>query len=203
MPIEMLLTFSAALLVAAAIPGPGVLALIARALGSGFWATVPMVIGLALGDLIFLAMAVLGLAALAEALGGLFLAVKLAGAAYLVYLGWRLWRTADLGANVVARTAARPGRMLLAGFLVTMGNPKTMVFYLALVPAFLDMGAIDAVGFIQLCLAAMTVLSLVLFCYVAAAARVRRLITDSRLMRRLNRGAGAVMICGGVGVAAS
>src|ERR1043165_3649645 len=77
--------------IAVAIPGPGILAIVARALGNGFRATVPAVLGNTLGDLILMSLSVFGLAVIARELGGLFLIVKLAGAAYVIYLGYRYW----------------------------------------------------------------------------------------------------------------
>ena len=77
------LTYALALGIAAAIPGPGVIALIARALGSGFRPTLPMLFGLALGDVVYLGAAVLGLAYIASTFGTAFMVIKYLGAAYL------------------------------------------------------------------------------------------------------------------------
>src|SRR5690349_5360448 len=85
------LAYSAALGIAAAIPGPGVTALVARALGSGFRSSLAMSFGLILGDLTYLTAVVLGLAFVAQTFGMVFLAIKWAGVAYLAFLGWRFW----------------------------------------------------------------------------------------------------------------
>ena len=87
-----LLAFTVAPTMAALIPGPGMTALVARALAVGFWGTMPMVLGLIAGDMVFLTCAALGLAALASTFAAVFTVVKFAGAAYLLWLGWQLWR---------------------------------------------------------------------------------------------------------------
>ena len=203
MPIETILAFSLALLVAAAIPGPGVLALVGRALGSGFWPAVPMGLGMVCGDLTLLSAAIFGLAALAQQLGGLFMVVKLLGAAYLIYMGWRLWQAPAGGDAVVAVKAAGFWRMYLAGLTITLGNPKTLAFYLALLPTVIDLAAVTALGFVELCVIVVAILSAVLLVYAAAAARARALIVDGRAVRLLNRGSGTILIGAGAAVAAS
>ena len=85
------IAYSGALALAAAIPGPGVTALVARALGSGFRSSLFMSLGLILGDLIYLTAVVLGLAIVAQSFGMVFLAIKWAGVAYLAWLAWSFW----------------------------------------------------------------------------------------------------------------
>ena len=87
------LAYSAALGIAAAIPGPGITALVARALGSGFRSSLAMSFGLMLGDLTYLTAVVLGLAFVAQTFGMVFLAIKWLGVAYLAFLGWRFWNS--------------------------------------------------------------------------------------------------------------
>ena len=93
MTLPTLLAFALAFFVAAASPGPGMAAVVARGLGGGFRGAFPMVLGLVLGDLVFLTTAAFGLAAVARTFGALFTLVKYAGAAYLLFLAWKLWTT--------------------------------------------------------------------------------------------------------------
>ena len=79
-----LLVFTSALLVAAASPGPGIAAIVARVLGRGMRGAVAFTAGVALGDVVWLTIAILGLSALAQTFHGVFLAVKYAGVAYLL-----------------------------------------------------------------------------------------------------------------------
>jgi threonine/homoserine/homoserine lactone efflux protein len=86
-----LLVFATALFIAAASPGPGIAAIVARVLGRGPRGAVAFSIGIALGDVVWLTFAIVGLAALAQAFHGVFLAVKYAGVAYLLYIAYKLW----------------------------------------------------------------------------------------------------------------
>lgn len=194
MDISALMVFAAALLVAAASPGPGLAALVARVLARGRAGAVAFTAGLAIGDVVWLAAAVTGLSALAQTFGGVFLAIKYLGAAYLLYLAYRLW-TAPV-AVVSATEAPRSegsGRLFLAGLAVTLGNPKVMVFYLALVPTLLDIGAITPLAFAELALVTLAVLALVFGAYIVLALRARRLFESPKALRRVNRATGAVM----------
>lgn len=185
--------------VGAAVPGPVVMAISARALGSGFRATLPMVLGTAVGDLVVLVLSVLGLAYLAQAMGEMFLAVKLAGAAYLVYLGYKLW-TAPVD---LAPTAPDAYRGFLAQMALMIGNPKTIAFWVAVVPTFIDARGLSAAGFLQLAAACFTVTPLMMLLYAGLAARIRGFVSSVRARRRINKGAAVVMAGAGVGVAVS
>ena len=137
-----LLLFSSALFIAAASPGPGIAAIVARVLGRGPKEAVAFSIGVALGDVVWLTFAILGLAALAQAFHEVFLVIKYAGAAYLLYIAYKIWTTPALAKDVKAdRRAEHPAKLLLGGLALTLGNPKTIVFYLALLPTILLAGA--------------------------------------------------------------
>jgi threonine/homoserine/homoserine lactone efflux protein len=194
-----LVVFGTALLVAAASPGPGIAALVARVLGRGPRGAVAF----AVGDVVWLACAVVGLAALAEAFHGLFLAIKYGGVTYLAYLAYRIW-TAPVEARALAAETARehPFRLFLAGLALTLGNPKVMVFYLALLPTILDLSRVTLWGFAELVGVTLSVLGLVFAAYALAAARARRLFTSPRALRALNRATGAAMAGAAVAIAA-
>jgi threonine/homoserine/homoserine lactone efflux protein len=197
-----LAVFGTALLVAAASPGPGIAALVARVLGRGPRGAVAFSAGLAVGDVVWLACAVVGLAALAEAFHGLFLAIKYGGVAYLAYLAYRIW-TAPVEARALAAETARehPFRLFLAGLALTLGNPKVMVFYLALLPTILDLSRVTVWGFAELVGVTLSVLALVFAAYALAAARARRLFTSPKALRALNRATGATMAGAAVAIA--
>jgi threonine/homoserine/homoserine lactone efflux protein len=198
-----LAVFGTALLVAAASPGPGIAALVARVLGRGPRGAVAFSAGLAVGDVVWLACAVVGLAALAEAFHGLFLAIKYGGVAYLAYLAYRIW-TAPVEARALAAETARehPFRLFLAGLALTLGNPKVMVFYLALLPTILDLSRVTLWGFAELVGVTLSVLGLVFAAYALSAAQARRLFTSPRALRALNRATGAAMAGAAVAIAA-
>ncbi len=197
-----LAAFAAALFIAAASPGPGIAALLARVLGRGPRGAFAFTFGLAFGDVVWLAFATAGLTALAQSFSGVFLMVKYLGAAYLFYLAWKLW-TAPVEAREIAADRRREpqARLFFAGLAVTMGNPKVMVFYIALVPLIFDPSRMGLTGFLLASLVALAVLAIVFGCYIGLAARARRLFTSARAQRHLNRGSGAVMAGAAVTIA--
>jgi threonine/homoserine/homoserine lactone efflux protein len=194
MDITGLLVFATALFIAAASPGPGIAAIVARVLGRGTQGAAAFGAGLAIGDVVWLTFAIAGLAALAQAFHGVFVVVKYAGAAYLLYIAYRLW-TAPAAPQEVAADgrAEHPAKVFLGGLAVTMGNPKVMVFYLALLPTIIDLTRITLVGYAELVGATLAVLAVVFAAYIGLAARARRLFTSPKAIRILNRTTGTVM----------
>ena len=199
-----LLAFTIALTIAAVLPGPGMTAIVARALAVGFWGTMPMVLGLILGDMVFLTCAALGLAALASSFATVFTVVKFAGAAYLLWLAWQLW-SAPLHADRV-EAAKRPEhsalRVALGGLTLTLGNPKTIVFYMALLPTVVDLTALTPLGFLEMSVIVFVDLLAVGAAYAAMAARARSFFRDPKARRVLDRTAGTMMAGAAVAVAA-
>lgn len=194
MDLAAIIVFAIALFIAAVSPGPGIAAIVARVLGRGARGAVAFSAGLAAGDVIWLSFAIVGLAALAQAFHGIFVAIKWAGIAYLLYLAWKLWTT-PVAARAVEedRRSEHWLKLFLAGLAVTMGNPKVMVFYLALLPTLIDLTRIDMLGYVELVGVTVAVLTLVLGAYIALALRARRLFTSPRAIRVLNRTTGGVM----------
>ncbi len=196
MELSALLVFAAALGLAAATPGPGMTAIVARALGAGFLGTLPMVLGFVLGDLLYLSAAAFGLAALANSFGTLFLVVRWLGAAYLVYLAVKMWHAPlpmGLSTDAPPARGGGAGRTFLAGLFITLGNPKTMVFYLALLPTLIDLGAMTLLGFAEIAALVVAILLVVGSAYALAADRARTLLRSRRAIQTLNRSAGALM----------
>ncbi len=198
-----LLVFAAAYALAVASPGPGVAALVARVLARGLPGVAPFVAGFVAGDLIWFAVAAAGLAVLAQTLHGLFLAVKYAGAAYLLYLAWRLWTTPVAPVEGSAAAPARESglRLFLAGLAITLGNPKVIVFFMALLPTVVDLARLTLLGAAEIAGLIVVILSLVLGGYALAAARARSLFRSPRAVRALNRATGAAMAGAAVAVA--
>jgi threonine/homoserine/homoserine lactone efflux protein len=184
---------------AIAVPGPGVFAIVARALGGGFRATIPAVAGNTLGDLILMSLSAFGMAVIARQMGELFTVVKWGGAAYLIYMGVRYW-TAEI-AEPHSPQPARNG--FFSQLALTLGNPKALIMFLALLPSVVDLSRLNLTGYLQLCLCTLVLLPGIEFLYAALAAKARVLFATARARKRLNQGAGAIMIGAGVGVAVS
>jgi threonine/homoserine/homoserine lactone efflux protein len=194
MDIASLIIFSSALFLAAASPGPGLAAITARVLGRGAKAAIPFTAGVAIGDVVWLTLAVCGLAVLAQTFHVVFLVVKWIGIAYLLYLAWKLW-TAPVSAQEIAAEARQERQMtlFLAGLAVTMGNPKVMVFYLALLPTILDLNNISLLAYGELVVVTLTILAVVFGLYIGLAARARLMFTSPEAMRLVNRTSATAM----------
>ena len=189
-------TYAGALAIAAAIPGPGVVALVARALGSGFRSALFMACGLIMGDITYLTAVVLGLAVLAQTFGTAFLIIKWIGVVYLSWLAWNFWRTGMTTANVTAERS-RDGAIasFLSGLVVTLGNPKVMVFYVAITPTIVDITSITPTDLGMLITITAMVLLVVLVPYLALAAKARWFLATPKALKALNRTA-AVFLAG-------
>lgn len=187
---------------AVATPGPGVAAVLARAIGHGGRGAVAFIGGFLVGDLLWLSCAVSGLAVLAKSAYGLFVAVRYLGAAYLLYLAWRLWRAAPgTLARAVDGGAERPWRLFLGSLALTLGNPKTMVFFLAVLPSVVELRRLTLSGYAEIVLVIVCVLPAVLGSYTLCAARARSRLSHPATARWLQRGTGAVMAGAAVAVA--
>lgn len=182
-----LAVFCGALFVAAGTPGPSIAALVAQVLGRGVTGVLPFLAGLWLGEAVWLSLAVFGLAIIAQTFHLAFLAIKYLGVAYLVYLAWRMWHApvGEGGAELPA--TARPLRLFFTGMAVCLGNPKVMVFYLALLPTILDLGAVSLVGWAELVGAMLVVLAAIDLAWALAASQARRLLRSPRAARLANR----------------
>lgn len=197
-----LLVFAAAYLVALVLPGPGVTALVARVLARGTQGAPSFIAGFVVGSLVWFAVAATGLAVLAATFATLFLAIRYAGAAYLLFLAWKLWSAPPAALNGPPVPPDGPGRLFLAGLAINLGNPKVIVFFLALLPTVVDLGRLTPLGFIELALIVTAIASSVLTGYALAAARARRMFASPRGMRLMKRGGAAVMAGAAITIAA-
>lgn len=199
MPLEHWIAFTAASAVLLAIPGPTMLLVISHALGHGRRSGVATVAGVALGDFTAMTGSMLGLGALLAASATLFLVLKWIGAAYLIYLGIRLWRAPVAEDPAAEAGAARPSRVFLHGFAVTALNPKTLTFFIAFLPQFMvpsapmlpQMALLEAT-FLVLAIATNTSV------YLAASSVAHRAVGWPAFRRLLNRTGGGIFIGAGV-----
>ncbi|MEM7168795.1 MAG: LysE family translocator [Pseudomonadota bacterium] len=204
---ETWLALTVALVILGLSPGPAWAAVITSALGRGFGSAFAMALGVALGDVVFLLLAVFGLAVAAQTLGEFFLFVKLAGAAYLIWLGLNLWRNPPAAPEArerrpdTSQTTKRAFGPFLAGFSLTLGNPKVIAFYLGFLPAFVDLARLSVIDTALLSATAFAVIAGLLTGYAALAARSRRLFQQSGWRRILGRVLGTTLIGTGIVVA--
>lgn len=201
MTFEFIVAFAAGMILWTALPGPGLAIVVSRALGSGRKAGFAVIAGLVLADVLFLAIAFIGLLAIAAAMGPMFQIVKYAGAAYLIWRGYRLIVATD--SSVVVKTEEH-GHLLKdvgLGLLATLGNPKAIVFFGALLPTLIDVTVVAAVDFLVLAGIVAGVSFIIYGCCVILADRTRHLLASARAARWLRRVTGSIFIGSGVVVA--
>jgi threonine/homoserine/homoserine lactone efflux protein len=202
MSLEHWLAFVAASAVLLAIPGPTILLVISYSLSHGRKVASATVAGVALGDFTAMSASMLGLGALLATSATLFTALKWLGAGYLIYLGIRLWRApvADSPAAVdeAQVLSVRPVRVFLHTYAVTALNPKSIVFFVAFLPQFLDM---TKPLFTQMAVFEVTFLVLATInaaLYGLLASMARNTIRKPKVQRIVNRTGGSLMIGAGL-----
>lgn len=189
-----ILGLAAAMFLLAITPGPGVFATVSKALSSGFRQTVPVILGIVLGDLIFLLFAIYGLSAIAETCNALFLAIRCIGSAYLVWLGVKMWRSVPTRVDMTCVKKQSARYSLLGGLSITLGNPKVILFYLSFLPTFVSLNQLSTLDIVTVATIVSLVLGSVMLFYAYTAARARELFKSVSAQKRMNRTAGTVMI---------
>ncbi|MEF2230976.1 MAG: LysE family translocator [Pseudodesulfovibrio sp.] len=200
---ETYLAFLAATLVVLIIPGPTIMLVVSCSLTRGKNAALPLALGVGLGDAVAMTASLAGLGALMAASAALFTAFKWIGAAYLIHLGVKTWRAKpELGADL-ARMAPASGRShALRAFIVTATNPKSIAFFCAFMPQFINHGA-PVLPQTLLMGATFIILAVVnAALYALLAAKARTAITNPRAMKTVNRVGGSALIGAGLLTAA-
>ncbi|WP_377296353.1 LysE family translocator [Rhizobium sp. SGZ-381] len=203
MDLHTLIAFAATFFVFAASPGPDNMTILARTVQGGAASGIAYGLGTVTGILIFLFLAAFGLSAVAGEMGFGMTVLRYAGAAYLVWMGLRLWTSP---AHVPEEKAvAEPGdlrRGFLAGVVLNLGNPKMPLFYVALLPNVIGPN-LTLLQAASLALVILLVEVVVIGGHVLLARRARGLMRSPRVVKRINRGAGAAMVGAGVAVIAT
>lgn len=182
------LVFVGALSVAAFSPGPGLAAIVATVLAKGAKSTTWFCAGVILGDVVWLSLSLGGLAILAQQIPAIFIVIKWAGVVYLLWLAWSAWNAEVHLRDGEAETESRSRVVrLLAGFAVTMGNPKAMLFYIALLPSLISPGSLSASAVVPLYVAVVVILGVSFATYSLAAEAARRTMRSARAIRAVNR----------------
>ncbi len=202
MSIETWLAFAAASAVLLIIPGPTILLVVSYALGQGWRTALPMAVGVALGDFTAMTLSMLGIGALLAASATVFTILKWIGAAYLVWLGIKLFRAGGTLQAEPRRSAASSLRMLGHAWLVTALNPKSITFFVAFLPQFLDR---SGDFWTQMLIFEATFLVLAFLNalgYALAASRARQAVANPRVLSIVNRTGGTLLIGAGVATVA-
>lgn len=198
MTLETWAAFAAATAILLVIPGPTILLVISYALGQGWRTAFPVAVGVALGDFTAMTLAMLGVGALLATSATVFTALKWVGAAYLIWLGIKLFRAGG-SLNAEPRTDATSAlKMLGHAWLVTALNPKGITFFVTFLPQFLDA---KADFWTQMLIFEATFITLAFanaLGYALIASRARSLVSDERAIGLFNKAGGTLLIGAGV-----
>ena len=199
MTLESSISFFIAVLIFGITPGPGVFAILARGLTAGATSCFYLALGMTISDILYLIAACIGLATLATHWGEVFTVVRIVGAAYLIYLGWKIW-TAPLNLEEPQSKMAASGSALsfIQGFLISASNPKVILFYIAFLPTFMDLSALSHVEIALASFLTLIALMIGLMGIAIFAAKARQFFTSEQSVKRLNQSAGSIMIAAGV-----
>lgn len=201
MEMTSLLAFSMGITLLALSPGPGLAAILSRSVVSGTKSGAMVVIGLLVIDFLFLGLAILGLAAVSVLLGPMFQVVKYAAALYLIWLGVKSLRSAGKPMMISPASAATHLKDVGLGAIVTLGNPKAILFYSAFLPTFFDVSKIGVIDYLAICAVIIIVSAIVYGTYIVMADKSRSFLTSGRLQKRLNQTTGIVFIGSGAAIA--
>ncbi|WP_419963143.1 LysE family translocator [Pantoea vagans] len=196
------ISYMAALGLAAAIPGPGMTALVARSVSGGAITGFTMLAGLILGDLIYLSIAVFGLAVIAHTYNSVFTLINWAASLYLCMLAWQFWCHKPQAINIDQKATKRElASAWLSGLTITLGNPKTIAFYLAILPLVisLDNVSLQMWGGVLVPLTVFVLFSVGAI-FILAALRIRHLLTSEKAQRLIFRSAGSIMMLAAIGM---
>ena len=210
--------------VLAIIPSPSVCAVVARSISSGFIYGLIMVMGIIIGDFIFIILAIYGLSAIAETIDSVFILVKYLGSTYLIWLGINLLlpkrqirqidspirntpqdisnfsliltKSNSIGVEKIQKTSWLS--TFLSGLFITLGDQKAIFFYLSFFPAFLDLKSVSILDTIIVMAIATITIGGAKLSYAYMADRARSFLTSSKIKKRINAIAGSVMISTGV-----
>lgn len=190
--------FAGIFAMSAAAPGADTMLILSRSLAGGPRAAAPLAAGITMAKLLMLTAAAVGVSAAAATLGMFFVALKVVGAVYLVFLGVRMWRRSPAEVPPgAASTGAGPFRAAATGLALGLSNPQAIIFYVALLPAVIKPGT-GAGVYVGLAVVLCVVMAAVSAAYITLGSRARRAAVNPTGRRRANRVAGGLLLVSGV-----
>ncbi|MCA9399407.1 MAG: LysE family translocator, partial [Candidatus Omnitrophica bacterium] len=169
-----------------------------RSLSGGFHCGLAVLLGILMGDIIFILLAVYGLSFIAETMAGVFLVIKGLGSIYLLWLGFVLWKTGPGTDEIDPAKTTSWGADFLCGLFITLGDPKAIFFYISFLPVFLDLAKIKVTDVIVIMLTVTVALAVTKLGYAYLAEKTRTLFQNIKAKKIMNRIAGSVMIVTGI-----
>ena len=194
-----LLLYSGALVILFLTPGPVWLALMARALSGGFRSAVPLAVGVAVGDIIWPLVAVLGITWILSVFDTFMTVLRWFACGVFIVMGWALIRNASEAISADSRLT-RPGMWpgFLAGVVAILGNPKAVLFYIGVLPGFFDLRQVTVWDVVAICSVSVIIPMTGNLLMAALIGRVRGVLTSPALLRRINIVCGILLICVGL-----
>ena len=195
-----MLSLTFATFVYAISPGPGLFAVLAISTRYGPIPAIWLSLGHTIGDIIYVALAMLTLNVLSEVISNSMLYVKILGASYLIYIGYQQWRSKGISFEQSSQKNSTL-KLLIAGFVVGVTNPKTIIFYLSFLPIFIDLNNLTVVTEIEV----ISVIGFTVFFVLSLAnimgIKLRKHIENPIIIKRVNELTGITMILVGCFVA--
>ena len=183
----------------AAMPSASVALVITRSVTLGVANGIAVSVGIVLGDLVFILLAILGLSVVAETMGSLFMVIKYLGATYLLWLGYTLLTsksntTITLNKTIEKRNLAAS---FFAGFILTLGDIKAIVFYVSLFPVFIDLSALNVADILIIISVMVVGVGSVKILYAFSATKIASLARSHKLDNAARKTAGGFMVGAG------
>ena len=202
MELHVYFAFVVATAIMIALPGPSVILTIAHSISFGRMHGIITVAGATLGIAVQLLVATIGLTSLLNAIAGAFDVLRWAGAAYLVYLGIKQWRHSNEPLELFSANVSKKN-IFLQGVVVTIFNPKSLIFIAAFLPQFIDISRPLALQFILIVPTFLVITFAVTSIWAITAGSARRFLRSQRAIKTISRTSGGLMILAGMGLAAA
>ncbi|MCP4955703.1 LysE family translocator [Photobacterium aquimaris] len=199
MSFEAAIAFFGAIFIFAITPGPGIFAILAKAMVEGPTKCVMMALGMVCSDLLYLQLACFGLATIAENWSEIFLIIRYLGAGYLIYLGYKM--ITAFTHNQPHTEQQNPQQTALSsfghGFLISASNPKVILFYVSFLPTFIDLTYLNRSDIVLVSVLSSIALMSAIMLVAYGASRLAKVIKTPTAQQRLNQTAGGIMIAAG------
>ena len=199
MSFEAAVTFFVSIFIFAITPGPGVFAILAKAMVEGPKKCIIMALGMVASDLLYLQLACFGLATIADNWSDIFLIIRYLGAGYLIYLGYKMITafTHNQPLSNQQKSQQTPLTSFSHGFLISASNPKVILFYVSFLPTFIDLTRLHGSDLILISVLSSIALMTAIMLVAYGASRLANVIKTPIAQQRLNKTAGSIMIAAG------
>ena len=199
MSFEAAVTFFVSIFIFAITPGPGVFAILAKAMVEGPKKCIMMALGMVASDLLYLQLACFGLATIADNWSDIFLIIRYLGAGYLIYLGYKMITafTHNQPLSNQQKSQQTPLTSFSHGFLISASNPKVILFYVSFLPTFIDLTRLHGSDLILISVLSSIALMMAIMLVAYGASRLANVIKTPIAQQRLNKTAGSIMIAAG------